>query len=98
MDVYKCDLMIGYPRGKSGKIDNDGNFIPSPTFYRQMNYSPGIFTECSNCMLLPVCGGGCPAREYIRNKRSDGCFHKNCEVTKEGLIILLKGFIDNLYE
>ncbi len=98
LDVYKCDLMIGYPKGKSGRIDNNGTFIPSPTYYKQMNYTPGNFSVCRNCTLLPVCGGGCPAREYVRNKRCDGSFHNNCEVTKEGLILLLKGYIDGLYE
>lgn len=98
LNVYKCDLMIGYPHGKSGTIDNSGSFHPSPAFYRQMSHSPAVFEKCRNCMLLPACGGGCPVKEYVRNKRDDGHFHYNCEVTKDGLITLLKGYIDSLYE
>lgn len=71
-DVYKCELLLGHKECKVGVLDENGEFRPNANFYKQMAYSPLKIEKCKGCKMLPMCGGGCPAREYINGERHDG--------------------------
>jgi uncharacterized protein len=63
-DVYKCEGLAGVSDHKMGTIDGEGKMVPTAKYYELMSRDPLTFSECSNCNLLPACGGGCPALAY----------------------------------
>lgn len=96
LDVYKCEMLVKRPDAKVGYISKDGKFIPNSSFYNQMTFSPGRDKKCLDCILLPMCAGGCPAKKYIEEERGDGNLHlPNCIFTENQLLIYLKNFLDN---
>ena len=61
-----------------------------------MAFTPRNFPECIKCKLLPLCGGGCPAKKYINTNRTNGRFdQKNCDMSEDNLIEYLKFYVDN---
>ena len=72
LDLYKCELVIGHKECSVGFLDEQGVQHFNGNYYKQMTYSPLKIEKCSNCKMLPMCGGGCPAREYVNIGRNDG--------------------------
>lgn len=72
MDVYKCELVIGHKECAVGVLDENGEIHLNGNYYKQMTYSPLKIEKCRDCKMLPMCGGGCPAREYVNLGRKDG--------------------------
>lgn len=96
LKVYKCEIIVNRDDCCVGIIDENGEFLPNENFYNQMSFTPRNFPECLECKLLPLCGGGCPAKKYINTNRTNGCFdQKNCDMTKDNLIEYLKFYVDN---
>lgn len=82
-DVYLCDLFIGYESMKVGNILTDSlkEILDSSETRRKVNSKIDIHHECSDCLYLPICKGGCLYRRTLpRGKYSDKDFY--CEYRK----------------
>jgi uncharacterized protein len=71
LDLYNCWEFLGQKDKKVGCITKDGETVFHYEYYEQMSRNPFAFAECSNCVYLPLCGGGCAARAYLEN----GTYH-----------------------
>ncbi len=90
LDIYKCDLLLGKKEYRVGFLNETGKLNLLPQFYEQMTRTPFNFIECTNCILLPSCAGGCAAKAAIEK----GSFNKPyCEITKEELVDYIKNFV-----
>jgi len=97
LDVYKCDLLIGHKECRVGYIDYEGNFIKNGQYYSQMCFSPAKSEKCINCKLLPMCGGGCPAKEYLKQDRKDGNINIfDCDITERTLEEFLTDYVEGV--
>ena len=86
LDVYKCDLLIGHKECSIGHLNEDGSLSLLDSFFSQMSYSPFKSEKCTKCKLLPMCGGGCPATEYLKQNKKDGNLNLFiCDFTEETL-------------
>lgn len=80
-DVYSCDHFV-YPENKLGNINQDNIVdlvnLPQNIEFGQ-NKLTNLSTDCKNCIVKPVCNGGCPKHRF--NISSDGKPNKNyfCE-------------------
>lgn len=96
LNVYKCEMVLRREDAKVGTLSMDGNFLPNASFFNQMTFSPMLDEKCRDCILLPMCGGGCPAKKYIDKGSKDGDFHLfNCMFSENSLLMYLKNYIDN---
>lgn len=91
LDVYKCELLIDQPRFSVGHLNDLGEFISLPEYYRQMSWGPDRFEKCINCALLPCCGGGCPAAEKDTSKK--GILNATCQLSMESLVQHLENYL-----
>ena len=64
--------MQNHPECKVGVLDLNGNLVINDNFYKQMSFVPWKFKKCKDCVLMPMCGAGCPGEAYIRNEKNDG--------------------------
>ncbi len=96
LDVYKCEKIVKRKDARVGYISTDGEFIPNSVFFNQMTFSPQNDEKCRECILLPMCGGGCPATKYIDYGLKNGDFHlRDCNFSEDIVIQFLKKYIDN---
>lgn len=58
--IYKCFGDVNPPSNSVGVLNNDGDidYINSE-YFRWFNYDPFENNLCKDCILLPVCMGGC---------------------------------------
>lgn len=99
LDVYKCEMLLNHPECKVGTINYEGIFNPEPGYFEQLTYSPFNYEECKICKLLPACGGGCPAKEYIDSGKEDGkILMKNCLIDEESLNVFLSDYVHRISE
>lgn len=80
-DVYSCDHFV-YPENRLGNINEDDllGMVNSPqNLAFGQSKKTGISKDCLNCMVRPVCNGGCPKHRFELS--SDGKPNKNylCE-------------------
>lgn len=71
-----------------GRIDDNGNLsYLTYAFYDWMSVDPLKNEECSECVYLPVCGGGCGVVSYNESGtyHSKGCFKIKGTVEKQVL-------------
>ncbi|MFV0501305.1 MAG: radical SAM protein [Bacteroidales bacterium] len=61
-DVYKCWEIIGNKEYKVGELTDRGIKILNKTLLNRYLHGsdPLRDKKCSNCISLPICGGGCP--------------------------------------
>ncbi len=78
-DVYLCFFRAGQKEYRAGTLkDGTGEF--GPMYYEMLSRNPLQFEECSTCVYLPFCGGGCA----MRSLEQSGTFHtNNCGAVKE---------------
>ena len=80
-DVYSCDHFV-YPENKLGNINNQ-DIIDLVNLHQNIKFGQekliNLSTDCTNCIVRPVCNGGCPKHRF--NISSDGKSNKNyfCE-------------------
>lgn len=80
-DVYSCDHFV-YPENRLGNLNEDDLPLlvnsPKNIAFGQKKQT-GISKDCLNCMIRPVCNGGCPKHWFEFS--SDGRPNKNylCE-------------------
>lgn len=75
--VYKCWEHAGIDEHKMGELDPNGKIINTTyAFYDWMSKNPLEDNDCSECVYLPACGGGCGVVSYNEtgNYHSKGCF------------------------
>ncbi|UHR02397.1 SPASM domain-containing protein [Peptoniphilus sp. GNH] len=74
--VFKCWSDIGYEKTAIGHLTEDGISLNNRSYYLDlMNFDPTSDKECSACVYLPICMGGCP---YDRiNKKQKTCLKNN---------------------
>lgn len=89
-ELYKCWNDVGKKDRVYGYLD--GRITNEPLLFRYLAASdPFDDQQCKECLLLPVCGGGCP---YDRIKRDYEDNNINvCPLIKENL----KGYLLNHY-
>lgn len=82
-DVYKCALLQEDAKFKVGKISDDGFSGPTGEYYNWMKRDPLSWRKCADCILLPMCGGGCGGAGQQKN----GSYHEpNCMFVDENLL------------
>lgn len=70
-DIFKCLDTVGDERWKTGDINGLSSKCAgiNEEWYQQwLNWMPDNNEECANCVLLPLCSGGCPHNSLFRNK------------------------------
>lgn len=77
-DLYKCLAAIGVEQMSIGNVNNPGNFISNEELMTQFLEGNDYLnsTECQQCVLFPVCDGGCPylkLKEQMLGKPHDAC-------------------------
>ncbi|MDD7306382.1 MAG: Cys-every-fifth radical SAM/SPASM peptide maturase CefB [Peptoniphilaceae bacterium] len=75
-DVYKCWEHTVIDKHKIGEIGENGIIENiQPSFYDWMTRNPLNIKECSDCIYLPACGGGCGSVSYSSSKtyKTEGC-------------------------
>lgn len=88
-------MLVNHEEARAGYLSEDGVFHREAGFYNQLTFSPLRIKDCIDCKLLPVCGGGCPAKGYINSvDKNPSIIHKNCLISEEKLITYLKNFIE----
>ncbi|MBP5368965.1 MAG: SPASM domain-containing protein [Bacteroidales bacterium] len=93
LNVYKCEVIVNHKDTMAGHITKDGFFVPSGSFFSQMGHTPERNPKCLKCKLLPLCGGGCVAKKYIREDKKDGNFSEvDCFMDEETLLKYLKAY------
>lgn len=71
-NIYKCLDTIGDVQWKTGTIEDLANGIISSSKGWQRRWMNWVITdseECANCVLMPLCNGGCPHNTLFRNKK-----------------------------
>lgn len=97
LNVYKCDLLVNHPECAVGKILKDGEFVCNENYFKQMSFSPCSNIQCVKCKFLPLCGGGCPATEYLNSGRTNADISfPSCEFNEEKLSSALKDFVEEI--
>lgn len=62
-NVYKCFGNVNPPQNAIGVLNDFGEIdFDYPEYLRWYNYDYSTNTNCKNCILLPVCMGGCARR------------------------------------
>lgn len=67
---YTCPGFCGQPEYCGGTLLPNGTGEFNPLYYTIHTRDP-LQYECNDCAYLPVCGGGCPARSYVRTGNAD---------------------------
>lgn len=81
-EVYKCWNDVGDKRKVVGNIN--GKVFNEALLLRYLvGADPFMDSQCQECLLLPVCGGGCPLSR-IRNKY-EGARDNVCPLYKENM-------------
>jgi uncharacterized protein len=71
LDVYKCWHIVGLRDRRVGIISGDGKFEPEYRYFDLLSRDPLQIKECKDCVLLPLCCGGC----FNRALFEFGTFH-----------------------
>lgn len=73
-DVYKCEGLAGLKDHRIGTLDETGRLSGKTyAYYDWMSIDPFIMQRCSECVYLPMCGGGgCSAVAYDKY----GTYHR----------------------
>jgi uncharacterized protein len=90
-NIYKCLEHIG---DKSKNIGNIKNYSISISKMAKIALSNEAFddVECSNCAILPICGGGCPIN---RAQKASGKNISLCSFFKNNLPTIIKDVCNN---
>ena len=93
LNVYKCEVLLKHSDAKVGQLDLEGNFIATGSFYSQMGHTAERNPKCIKCKLLPLCGGGCIGKKYIKDGKTDGKFDDvSCFMDEDTLIKYLQAY------
>lgn len=71
-NIYKCLDTIGDVQWKTNTIEDmaRGNVSSPNEWYRRWkNWVPTECEGCANCVLMPLCNGGCPHNALFRDKQ-----------------------------
>lgn len=93
-ELYKCLSLLGVKEMAIGNVNNDDEVISNEDllveFLKGNDYLDS--SECNQCILFPVCDGGCP---YLKMKEElCGEVHDTCHVAKGNLNSFLEMHID----
>ncbi len=84
-DVYKCVSVVGDTTYRVARMDEKGLCDITPEMYRFTVRDPADIEMCSDCVLLPLCGGGCAHRAHQKHhtyEAGDCTLHKGLEEEK----------------
>jgi uncharacterized protein len=93
-ELYKCLSLLGVKEMSIGNVNNEGDVIENEDllveFLKGNDYLDN--PECNQCLLFPVCDGGCP---YLKLKEElFGEVHDTCQIAKGNLHEFLEMHID----
>lgn len=94
-DLYKCLAAVGVEQMSIGNVNNPENFISNEELMTRFLEGNDYLnsTECQQCVLFPVCDGGCP---YLKLKeRMLGEPHDTCLIAKGHLGDFLDAHIES---
>ena len=67
--IYKCLDTVGDERWACGNVAETSQ-TNTPLWYRQwLDWTPMSNDRCRNCVLQPLCNGGCPHNALYRDKK-----------------------------
>lgn len=67
--IYKCLDTVGDKRWAIASVDNFEDIDEYPQWYSEWrNWTPAHSKACSECVLRPLCNGGCPHNALFRDK------------------------------
>ncbi|KYK36553.1 MAG: hypothetical protein AYK19_22160 [Theionarchaea archaeon DG-70-1] len=70
---YPCEGFFGFEDQKTGKIGKNGDILEHyPPYYDWHLRDPLSIEECRDCKILPLCGGGCPFKAYLKYGNYNG--------------------------
>ena len=95
-DVYKCVSVVGDTSYRVGRMSENGLTDITPELHRFTVRDPTDIEMCTDCVLLPLCGGGCAHRAYQKHhtyEAGDCTLHKGLEEEKL-LLYLEKNYPD----
>ena len=65
-DLYRCFNYVGDKAHACGNLATDADYR-HPEFLRLFTFDPFSNERCRECLVLPLCMGGCPSRRLDRN-------------------------------
>lgn len=86
LKLYFCSSCECSAFFEQGKICSDGTLSLNENYKKRFDYSPFNDEECRNCLVLPMCMGGCT---YCHLKNEKFCIPEK---------FILDDFIDKLYD
>ncbi|MEZ5144604.1 MAG: SPASM domain-containing protein [Acidimicrobiales bacterium] len=72
-ELYKCWDSVGNPREVVGSIFDEAAAAAHPRQRRWLGYDPFTDDECTSCVALPVCMGGCAHHGLDLVQRANRC-------------------------
>ncbi|KYK37156.1 MAG: hypothetical protein AYK19_07365 [Theionarchaea archaeon DG-70-1] len=90
-DVYTCVSVVGDQKYRVARITEKGLKDITPELYAFTVRDPTEIRKCQNCVVLPLCGGGCAHRAYQKYgsyQAGDCTLHKGLE--EEKLVLYLE--------
>lgn len=92
-DVYVCPASGGDITYRVGTLRN-GTVMWNSSYYNIITRDPSLRAPCTNCRILPMCGGGCSIAAYFKYKD----YHKTfCNFNKELIYERLKAHLKFKY-
>lgn len=68
-EIYKCLDTVGDEQWVSGHIGKDTGENRPDWYERWLRWSPSQSASCRQCVLQPLCNGGCPHNALFRDKK-----------------------------
>ena len=97
--VVLPDARIGVCEGAIGNDEFFNNPNDKTWFLQEIdrwkNSIPLLNTDCSDCVALGICGGGCPLDGYFENKVLSAKGSVRCEFYKKLIVKILQTVLNN---
>lgn len=68
-EIYKCLDTVGDEQWVSGHIGGETQENRPDWYERWLHWSPSQSASCRQCVLQPLCNGGCPHNALFRDKK-----------------------------
>jgi len=87
-DVFKCNARDFDTNNREGILNEEGSIIWNKRRDKRMSEKIIFNKSCSECNILPICGGGC-SQQHIEYEGIDYCVNNYDENEKNAIIIAM---------
>ena len=92
-DIYMCPASAGDTQYRIGTLQK-GAVEWFPSYYSIITRDPSLIEPCTQCELLPACGGGCAVASYLKYKDYSTTF---CNFNKDIIYERIEAYLTFKY-